>query len=80
MKDEKHSDEVELSPLFVAIDELVAAKSAGDRVRFEAAEAAVLALMDNPPPQPDPIIVPSSESQVVLRFLATALESAQFFK
>lgn len=80
MKDEKHSDEVELSPLFVAIDELVAAKSAGDRVRFDVAQAAVLTLLDNPPPHPDPILVPSSESRVVLRFLATALESAQLFK
>jgi hypothetical protein len=78
MKEQHQSEQDELSPLFLAIDELVAAKSAGDRVRFDAAQAAVLALLDNPPPQPDPILVPSSESRVVLRFLATALESAEF--
>jgi hypothetical protein len=55
MTDEEHSDEVELSPLFRAIDELVAAKSAGDRIRFDVAQVAVLALMDNPLPQSDSI-------------------------
>ena len=78
MKEQHQSEQDELSPLFLAIDELVAAKSAGDRVRFDVAQAVVLALMDNPPPQPDPIIVPSSKSQLFQRFLATTLESTEF--